>query len=228
VTPTSHHGTHASAAVADPRRPLVLDIRPLGRRPGSMWEGALSVPAPAGIGLDLLRVVEGTPLELDLRLESVLDGVLVTADLTATVAGECARCLDEVTDVLPVHFTELWSYPEQADRFARTASGVDDAGEDEEVYRLDGDLLDLEQALRDAIVLALPTRPLCREDCPGLCGECGARLADVGPQHRHGRTDPRWAGLASLQDSVTEQDSSVAGQDQPTDGAAIGADETKG
>jgi hypothetical protein len=55
----------------------------------------------------------------------------------------------------------------------------------EELYYLDGDLLDLEPAFRDAVVLALPMSPLCREDCPGLCAECGMPLADAGPGHQH-------------------------------------------
>ena len=67
--------------------------------------------------------------------------------------------------------------------------------EDDDVSRLEGDLLDLEPLLRDAVVLALPFQPLCRDDCPGLCTECGARLADD-PDHQHDEpVDPRWAAL---------------------------------
>ena len=69
------------------------------------------------------------------------------------------------------------------------------------------DLLDLEPLLRDAVVLALPFQPLCEDDCPGLCAECGARLADD-PDHAHeAAIDPRWAGLAALQqDAAPEHD----------------------
>ena len=53
---------------------------------------------------------------------------------------------------------------------------------------------------RDAVVLALPLSPLCREDCPGLCAECGAKLADAGPGHGHSdKLDPRWGALAKLE-----------------------------
>ena len=182
----------------DPRRPLVLDTRPLGRRPGSMWEGTWAVPAPAGLGRDLVRVPEGADLELDIRLEAVLDGVLVTATATVPTTGECARCLDEVRDELQVGFTELFSYPEQAERYARTSG--DGSEDDDEVSRLDGDLLDLEQPLRDAVVLALPASPLCRPDCAGLCVDCGARLDDAGPEHTHDVIDPRWASLRGLEE----------------------------
>ena len=84
-----------------------------------------------------------------------------------------------------------------------------DAGE---LYHLDGDLLDLEPAFRDAVVLALPMSPLCREDCPGLCAECGVPLADAGPGHRHGPpADPRWAALKHFDDQATDQQNRRAG-----------------
>jgi uncharacterized protein len=99
------------------------------------------------------------------------------------------RCLDPLTSTIEVSFQELYRY-------------LPDPGEDEndgEERFLDGDYLDLEPAFRDAVVLALPLSPLCREDCPGLCVECGVKLADVGPEHGHGdKVDPRWGLLAKL------------------------------
>jgi len=121
----------------------VLDTRELGRRPGSQRQVKRTVPAPADLGIEVLRVPEGAPVELDLRLEAVMEGVLVTGTANA-------------------------------------------------------DLVDLEPLLRDAVVLALPFQPLCEDDCPGLCVECGARLADD-PDHTHeAPIDPRWAGLTAL------------------------------
>jgi uncharacterized protein len=164
-----------------------------------MWEGEFTIPATDAFGLDLSRVPKGIGIELQVRLESVFDGVLATGSVTAPVVGECARCLDEVQDVVRADFVELWSYPEQADRHERTAGTGQ--GQDEDVIRLDGDLLDLEQVIRDAVALALPASPLCREDCSGLCVECGVRLDEVGPNHRHGQADPRWAALEGLRDA---------------------------
>ena len=98
------------------------------------------------------------------------------------------RCLDAIKDSTSVDFQELFLYDD--DRSADE--------EDDEVHRLEGDLLDLEPVLRNAVVLSLPFQPLCREDCPGLCAECGARLAED-PDHRHEEAvDPRWAALAAL------------------------------
>ena len=74
---------------------------------------------------------------------------------------------------------------------------MDPDSDEDEVREMVGDLLDLEPMVRDAVVPALPFQPVCRADCPGLCSECGARLAED-PGHRHDTIDPRWAALSSL------------------------------
>jgi uncharacterized protein len=182
----------------DPRAPLVLDTRELGRRPGSQHEVTLTVPAPAELGIEVLRVPEGSPVQLDWRLEAVMEGVLVTGGATVTLVGECARCLESIDDELDVTFQELFVYSDQGSHQAEDE-------EDDGASRLEGDLLDLEPLLRDAVVLALPFQPLCRNDCPGLCVECGARLADD-PEHTHeAAVDPRWAGLAALKQDQQHQ-----------------------
>ena len=150
----------------------------------------MTVPAPADLGIEVLRVPEGSPVELDLRLEAVMEGVLVTGTAHAALEGECARCLEPISD-------------EHRGRGSRSCSSTRTTHlrpeeEDDEVSMLEGDLVDLEPLLRDAVVLALPFQPLCKDDCPGLCPECGARLADD-PDHAHDAAiDPRWARLAQL------------------------------
>ena len=173
----------------DPRAPLVLDTRELGRRPGSQRTTTLTAPAPADMGIEVLRVPEGSPIEIALRLEAVMEGVLVTGTATAGLEGECVRCLEPIHDDVEVDLQELFVYEE-----SDTASDEEDSG----TSRLEGDLLDLEPLLRDAVVLSLPFQPLCQDDCPGLCTECGARLADD-PGHQHDEPiDPRWAALTEL------------------------------
>lgn len=167
----------------------MLDTRELGRRPGSERQVTRRVPAPADLGIEVLRVPEGSPVDLDLRLEAVMEGVLVTGSASVELDGECVRCLEPISDSAEVDFQELFVYADQHDS----------AEEDDEVSTLEGDLVDLEPLLRDAVVLALPFQPLCVDDCPGLCPECGVRLADD-PDHAHEEPiDPRWAGLAALQ-----------------------------
>ena len=170
----------------DPRSPLVLDTVELGRRPGSMRRVQRSVQAPADLGTEVIGVREGSDLELDLRLEAVTEGVLVSGTARVTATGECVRCLDDLERELEVDLQELFAYP-----------GKSPQGDDEDLRELEGDLLDLEGALRDAVVLALPFQPVCSDECLGLCSECGARLADD-PGHRHESVDPRWAALQTL------------------------------
>jgi uncharacterized protein len=186
----------------DPRAPLVLDTRELGRRPGSQRQVSFTAPAPADLGIEVLRVPEGSPVEFDLRLEAVMEGVLVTGTAVAELAGECVRCLEPLTDEVEVDLQELFVYEE---------SDTAPDAEDSDVSKLEGDLLDLEPLLRDAVVLSLPFQPLCREDCPGLCIECGARLADD-PDHQHNEAvDPRWATLQGLAHETEEEQSRDTG-----------------
>ncbi|MDO8309515.1 MAG: YceD family protein [Actinomycetota bacterium] len=180
----------------DARNPLVLDVRNLQRTPGSMITVIESVPAPVGLGVALARVPEGSPIDLDLRLESVLEGVLVTGTADLLVSAECSRCLDPVDWHEEIDLTELFRYPATD---ARGAVVADPDESDDPLPELQDDYLDLGPVLRDAVVLDLPLAPLCREDCPGLCSQCGARLADD-PGHAHETTDPRWAALAALAD----------------------------
>lgn len=173
----------------NPRSPLVLDTRDLPRRPGALRTVKRVVPAPADLGVELIGVPEGADLDLDLRLESVSEGVLVSGTITGPIRGECSRCLREINDSVVVAVQELYAYED---------STTDSTTDDDEVGRMQGDLIDLEPVLRDGMVLMLPTNPLCREDCPGLCPECGVHWDDLPADHSHQQIDPRWAGLSQL------------------------------
>ena len=128
----------------------------------------------------------GQPVELDLRLESVTEGVYVSGTAQARLVGECARCLDPLTDEIAVELGELFAYPD---------SVTDETTDADELPRVVDEHLDLEQTVRDALVLALPLAPLCRPDCRGLCPECGEKWADLAADHGHETLDPRWAAL---------------------------------
>src|SRR5919108_6450723 len=173
------HAKSKQSRRPQPRGPLVFPTAALA--PGSALTVTRAVPAPADLGAGMVRVREGAELRLRLELQDVTDGVLVTAEATAPLAGECARCLTDFTSRIAVRFTELFSHE----------AGTDDG----EGYLLDGNLLDLEPALRDALVLELPLSPLCAPDCRGLCSECGIRLADAPPGHAHPDVTGPWAAL---------------------------------
>jgi uncharacterized protein len=168
--------------------PLALNISRL-RGPGATFLVHDTLASPARIGLDLIAIERGAPLELDLRVESVSEGVLVTGTLAAPTTGECARCLTAVTDRVQVALTELFAYPDSA---------TDTTNEDGEVGRVVDDIVDLEQPIIDAVGLELPLSPVCRPNCPGLCPHCGVALATAEPDHHHDQIDPRWAKLASM------------------------------
>ena len=174
----------------------MFDTRGLGRQPGAAREETRTVPAPDLLRVELAGVPAGAEVDVDLRLEAVHEGVLVTGTALAPVVGECARCLEPVTSEVEANFQELYRYepsPEEDD-------------DEEDVQLLDGDLLDLEPVLRDAVVLALPLSPLCSDDCAGLCPDCGVRLADAEPGHQHdGAILPEWEKLRQL--AVSDSDS---------------------
>ena len=159
---------------------------------------ARTVPAPEDLGLaGVIGVPQGAPIELDLRLESVMEGVLVTGTAHAGVQGECVRCLEPIERELDADFQELYSYPDAGEHYGGQAAEGDE-GDEEETLFVEDDLFDLEPVLRDAVVLALPMQPVCRDDCPGLCATCGVRLTDD-PDHHHEATDIRWAALQDFQ-----------------------------
>jgi uncharacterized protein len=151
-----------------------------------MLEVHRDLAAPSNWELELVKVSAGSPVQLEIRLESVMDGVLVSTQLRAALTAECGRCLDPVSDSLEVSLAELFLYDADPD--------------DPELPVLDGDYVDLEPVLRDAVVLALPLNPVCNEDCAGLCATCGERMDALEPDHAHDAVDPRWSALAGLQE----------------------------
>lgn len=171
----------------DDRSPWVIDTRELGRHPGLSRPIRRGVEVATALGVpDVITIPAGASVELDLVLESVMEGVLVSGTATATATGTCARCLDPITEEIDVDVQELFAYP---------GSATEETTDEDEIPRLVDDRIDLEPIVRDAVVLALPLAPLCSEDCPGLCTECGVKWADLEPGHGHEKIDPRWAAL---------------------------------
>jgi uncharacterized protein len=155
-----------------------------------------SVPSPSRIGLDLISIDRGAPLDLDLRLQSVSEGVLVTGTVSAPTSGECGRCLSPTSGSVAIDLTELFAYPDSA---------TEATSEADEVGHVVDNTIDIEQSVVDAVGLALPMSPLCRPDCPGLCPQCGTPLAEAEPDHHHDQIDPRWSKLAALLPEPTKE-----------------------
>ena len=177
--------------------PWLISTRELGRRPGSMRTYQRSIPAPADFGMEVIGIPEGDPIELDLRLESASEGVFVSGTAHARLTGECARCLEPITDEITAQIGELFAYPDSVTEATTDA---------DEISRVVDEMVDTEQLVRDAVLVGLPLAPLCQPDCRGLCAECGERWADLEPGHAHEKLDPRWAALRGRFASPPESD----------------------
>lgn len=176
--------------------PLTIGVRDLEHRPGTMRRLEEVVPAPENFGNALIGAPAGSDIDLDLRLESVHDGILVSGTAAVAIHGECSRCLDPIDYDLDVDVQELYVFD--------PAAGGGEESEDDQMYEVQDETIDLEPMLRDAVITQLPFQPVCREDCQGLCAQCGARLEDD-PGHHHEVLDPRWSALSGL----LEQDTST-------------------
>lgn len=182
----------------DPAAPLVVDTAEMGRGAGVSREVSREVDAPEALGIEVFKVPASAPISVDVRLTAVTEGVLVDGEVEAPVEGECARCLAPIEDTLRVEVQELYAYE---------GSVTEETTDADEILRLQGDLLDLEPAVRDALVLAMPVTPLCRPDCPGLCAECGEPWDELPADHRHESVDPRWSALEKLRFADTDGES---------------------
>jgi uncharacterized protein len=175
------------------KTPFVLDVVDLIHRPGEMREREIDAVAPGGWSNAVIGVREGEPVHLDVRLESLHEGILVSADVGTTARGECVRCLIDVEESVEVEIREVFAYSR------------DDAFD----YDVHETQVDLEPVVRDAVVLSLPFQPVCQAECTGLCPQCGVRLLD-NPGHEHeAPVDPRWAALGGLA-GITEEDVEAA------------------
>lgn len=135
---------------------------------------------PMGQGLATIPV--GEVIEVNLRLESVHEGILATGEVDTTAIAECSRCLEPLKLAVEVDFQELFAY----------------SLEQEDDFLVQEEKIDLEQAITDAVVLSLPFKPVCSQDCLGLCPECGAKMAED-PNHVHQvQIDSRWSELESF------------------------------
>lgn len=211
---THAHLNHAS--------PWVINTRAEGltHRDGPGLASPLNIQAapPADTVAGVLEVVPSSTVAVQGRLESVAEGVLVSGAVTAEANGACSRCLRDITVPLEASLRELYAYP---DSLTAQTSDPDD------IPRIVDDEIDIAPLIHDELVLAMPTIPLCREDCLGLCPECGELLESVGADHRHEILDPRWAALSGLLDrtsvdsaapSPTSADSDASNSGTPNPG----------
>jgi uncharacterized protein len=155
----------------------------LRRRPGTQREVHVVIPLP-GLAITSAHVPDDADVVVDGTLEAVEGGVTILGSVTAPWAAECRRCLDPVEGALEVTLSEVFE-PNPTDGAT---------------YPIDGDDVDLEPVVRDAVLLHLPLAPLCRPDCAGPAPESFPTVVegegDAEPAEPP--VDPRWAGLEAL------------------------------
>ena len=183
--------------------PFYFSCVDLPRRPGEMKEYELTFDVHGRVGTPVLAVEADEPIDVDLRIQSVSEGVLASGVVAALIRGECTRCLEPIEFDVEESFTELYRYESErknssSKKTNKNEKEIDVSDEDEELH-MDGDFIDLEYVIRDAVILDLPLNPLCDPDCLGLCPDCGERRADLPPEHEHEKHDIRWAGLEGWQ-----------------------------
>jgi uncharacterized protein len=184
---------------------FLFNTHDLPHRAGEMREYQLDLKLLEPVGVELLSVKSGEIIEVDLRIQSVDEGVLATGRVIATATGECTRCLAPITWPIDENFTELYYYEMTGGRSnsKRSTRSKSDKEEDldldeDDLQFMVGDDIDLEPAIRDAVILNLEVNPLCQEDCPGLAENHGENWAYLSADQNQTPIDDRWASLKNF------------------------------
>jgi uncharacterized protein len=163
---------------------LRISVAEILGRPGASRQITVSEPLE-GVQVSLARLDAGAKVAAGLRLESVVEGILATGRASTPVTFECARCLKKFSGQVEAELCELFVTPNHVDP-------------EEDPYRVEGEEIDLEPMLRDALTLALPLNPVCEADCKGICAQCGNEMTSETCDCTQEATDPRWAELDAL------------------------------
>lgn len=189
--------------------PWAVSVAQVASRPGQSKEIDATFPAPSGIGDEIVGVDEGADVSVVGSCDSIVDGLILNARISAPVHAECTRCLKPIQRDWTVNVTSFFPYEDKSAAGKGGKAGKNGkeeevdiiAGEDEaeDTYPLldGGAWADLEALLRDTLVEELPLQPLCKPDCKGLCSQCGIDLNE-NPDHQHDMTDIRFAALEGL------------------------------
>ena len=168
---------------------FVIPVKELLHQPGQMRDITLETVAPEKYGEAMAVVAQGSPLRIELRLEGLHEGILASGEITASARAECVRCLDVFDLELQVDFQELFAY----------------SSSDSDSYTVVDDSLNLEDIIRDAVVLELPFQPVCTEDCYGLDPATGEKRTEPPGDTVAEEIDPRWQELSKLLESDPEK-----------------------
>jgi uncharacterized protein len=169
------------------KNPLLVNALEMLRRPGTQKDVQMSVP-PSALGIEDARLLPGGEIEVELRCESLSDGIVVDGGLQVDFRGDCRRCLTPLTGTLSLEVHELYQVNLT----------------DPDAFPIENDQIDLAAMVRESVLLELPDSPVCRPDCAGLCPACGADRNQGDCGCRIETPDPRWAGLDAIRDQLPE------------------------
>lgn len=193
----SENSIQSGVTLPDEKKPWVVAVTELIDTPGASEELQVTWPAPAELAVPLLGVETGSAMQVDVRLDSVHEGILVSGTVDGTLTGQCSRCLDPISQAVTIDIQELFQFE------------FDPMVDEDEQHMVEHGFVNVEPIMRDALVSSLPFQPTCSPDCEGLCDQCGVRLEEAGPDHYHDQLDPRWAALANfVSGDETEETSS--------------------
>lgn len=169
------------------KNPLLVNALEMLRRPGTQKDVAMSVTASM-LGIDDPRLLPGHEIEVDLRCESLSDGIVVDGGVRVDFRGDCRRCLTLLTGTVTIEVHELYQVNLT----------------DPDAFPIENDQIDLGAMVRESVLLDLPDSPVCRPDCAGLCPVCGIdrNVSECGCTVSS--PDPRWAGLEAIRDQLPE------------------------
>ena len=158
---------------------LRINALDLLRHPGDTRRLEFTVE-PSELDLDDDRLAG--PIAVDLQATSSVDGIVVHGTIATAWHGQCRRCLIEVDGVAVSSIEEIFQqHPHH-----------------EEAVEIVGDQIDLAPIVREYVLLDLPEAPLCREDCAGICPQCGADRNTTACECVAAPSDDRWSALEGL------------------------------
>ncbi|OZG50664.1 YceD family protein [Bombiscardovia coagulans] len=182
--------------------PWAISVAQLAQHAGQSKAIDIDFPAPSGIGDDIVGVREGDLIHMQANIDSIVDGLILNAHVSAPMHAVCTRCLKPLSNSKELDIVAFYPYDmkeiDESEGDLEIVAGEDEA-DDGNTYPLaaGGTVLDVETLLRDNLVESIPLKVLCKPDCKGLCSQCGVNLNE-NPDHHHDTSDDRWAILEDL------------------------------
>ena len=169
---------------------MIVDLIELGDSP---LEFDFTIP-PEEIDLDADEAVLKSPARVRGKLTKHIAHIDVKGEISAEIELECTRCLQEIDKKDEIPFEAAFVAPENYTQAKEAELQADDL----DVSILEGNEIDLNELVREQILLNLPEQIFCREDCQGLCEKCGANRNLINCNCLEEEIDPRWAALKNL------------------------------